>query len=68
MLNAAGCLIAKKPRQMQESKEIKDQEMKVWMGERITFNVKYGTYEKLMKHLRESDENTFKNLLQLTRL
>jgi hypothetical protein len=29
MLNAAGCLIAKKPRQMQESKEIKDQEMKV---------------------------------------
>lgn len=35
------------------------------MREWILMRLKYGIYEKVMKHLRESDEKSFKNFVKV---
>ena len=65
MLKAAGCLLAsaavqKAVTKCRERRKRRSRKRRsIWVREWLLMRPKYGMYEKLMKHLRESDEKFF---------
>jgi hypothetical protein len=71
VLKAAACLLAaaavRKAKAKARERRARRQRKKksVWVREWLLKRLKYGAYEKLMKHLREGDVKSFRNFVRM---